>query len=128
MTRKLTRNTSVLRGIAPFIAVLTVMIALAALAQTRGAGEASGKSNVTPLSAGASPMDSPPPLFAPAVAYDSGGFYAFSVAVGDVNRDGKPDLVVANYCGDVTSSSCTSGTPSTVGVLLGNGDGTFQAA
>jgi hypothetical protein len=127
MTRKDTRSTGVLRGIAPLIAVLSVLIALAALGQTRGAGQASGKSNVAPLSAGASPMDSPPPLFAPAVAYDSGGFYAFSVAVGDVNRDGKPDLVVANYCGDVTSP-CTTRTPSTVGVLLGNGDGTFRAA
>ena len=38
-----------------------------------------------------------------------------SVAVGDFNGDGKPDMVVANS-GD-----------NTVGVLLGNGDGTFQA-
>ena len=38
-----------------------------------------------------------------------------AVAVGDVNGDGKPDLVVANY-----------GT-NTVSVLLGNGNGTFQA-
>ena len=37
------------------------------------------------------------------------------MAVGDVNGDGKPDLVVAN-----DSSN-------TVSVLLGNGDGTFQA-
>src|SRR5439155_13909145 len=39
-----------------------------------------------------------------------------SVAVGDFNGDGKPDLAVAN-----TGSS-------TISVLLGNGDGTFQAA
>ncbi len=37
-----------------------------------------------------------------------------SVAIGDVNGDGKPDLVVAN-----------SGS-NTVSVLLGNGNGTFQ--
>jgi hypothetical protein len=36
--------------------------------------------------------------------------------LGDVNGDGKPDLVVANYQSN------------TVGVLLGNGDGTFQTA
>jgi hypothetical protein len=37
-----------------------------------------------------------------------------SLAVADVNGDGKPDLVVANSGG------------ATVSVLLGNGDGTFQ--
>ena len=52
----------------------------------------------------------------------SGGLSALSVAVADVNGDGKPDAVVANQCG---TDTCTS---STVGVLLGNGDGTFQAA
>ena len=61
--------------------------------------------------------------FQAAVTYDSGGYSAFSVALADVNRDGKPDLIVANYCVD---SECA--TRGTVGVLLGNGDGTFQAA
>jgi Bacterial Ig-like domain (group 3)/FG-GAP-like repeat len=61
--------------------------------------------------------------FQPVVTYDSGGYEAQSVAVADVNGDGKPDLVVANVCAD---SNCTSG--GVVGVLLGNGDGTFQAA
>jgi len=40
---------------------------------------------------------------------------AESVAVADLNGDGKLDLVVANGNGNV-------------GVLLGNGDGTFKAA
>jgi hypothetical protein len=59
--------------------------------------------------------------FQKAVTYDSGGSDADSVAVADVNGDGKPDLVVANFC--MSSSNCNTGT---VSVLLGNGDGTFQ--
>lgn len=61
------------------------------------------------------------PIFYTAPTYGSGGNYAESVAVADVNGDGKTDLVVANECAD---NSCTS----SLGVLLGNGDGTFQAA
>jgi hypothetical protein len=61
--------------------------------------------------------------FQTAVVYGSGGGLATSLAVGDVNGDGKPDLVVANPC--ASSGNCAN---STVGVLLGNGDGTFQAA
>jgi hypothetical protein len=60
--------------------------------------------------------------FLPAVSYSSGGFEAISVAVADVNGDGKPDLIVTNHC--LSGESCLNGT---VGVLLGNGDGTFQA-
>ena len=45
--------------------------------------------------------------------------HGISVAVGDFNGDGKPDLAVAN------NYSNTYGT-GTASVLLGNGDGTFQ--
>ncbi len=57
------------------------------------------------------------------VLYSSGGFYSYTVAIGDVNGDGHPDLVVTNQCGN--NNSCVSGS---IGVLLGNGDGTFQTA
>src|SRR4029453_16670374 len=58
--------------------------------------------------------------FQPTARYASGGLNAFSGAVSDVNRDGDLDLIVANGSG---MGSCSSGC---VGVLLGNGDGTFR--
>jgi hypothetical protein len=42
-----------------------------------------------------------------------------SVSVADVNKDNKPDLVIFN--------SPVDGSPATVSILLGNGDGTFQS-
>jgi len=58
--------------------------------------------------------------FQPASVYDAGGKYSTSVVVADVNGDGKPDLIVASG-----SSSCCQST-GVVGILLGNGNGTFQ--
>jgi hypothetical protein len=59
--------------------------------------------------------------FKPAAIYPTGGEYGRSVAVADVNGDGKPDLVVANLFGIWPDQRA-------VGVLTGNGDGTFQPA
>jgi hypothetical protein len=63
--------------------------------------------------------------FQPPVDYEV-GTDPHAVAVGDFNGDGVPDLVVANtgVCGP--AGFCDVGT--TVSVLLGNGDGTFQDA
>jgi hypothetical protein len=63
--------------------------------------------------------------FAPVVVYGSGGYDATSVAVADVNGDGKPDLVVTDCS---FTGGCTGNKTGAVGVLMGNGDGTFQAA
>jgi hypothetical protein len=46
-----------------------------------------------------------------------------AIAVGDFNGDGKPDLAVSNNC---PASGCGLSDSSTVSILLGNGDGTFQ--
>lgn len=47
--------------------------------------------------------------------YESGG-YPVSVAIGDLNNDGKPDIATANYY---------SGNPGKASVFINNGDGTF---
>src|SRR5450432_1422163 len=57
--------------------------------------------------------------FQPAVVYGGGGSGPHGpdwVALADLNRDGKPDIVVSNPDSN------------NLGVLLGNGDGTFQNA
>jgi hypothetical protein len=66
--------------------------------------------------AGAAQAQTPTVSFAAATVYGTSGSNPISIAVADVNGDGNPDLFTAN-----TSNS-------TVGVLLGNGNGTFQAA
>jgi hypothetical protein len=54
--------------------------------------------------------------FQPVVEFPSGGSASFSVAIADVNGDGKADIVALNrYPGTGVA-----------GVLLGNGDGSFQ--
>jgi hypothetical protein len=72
--------------------------------------------------------------FQAAVTYNSGGeflpgvdtprFGFASVALAEVNGGRKPDVVIANPCNTgVSGSGCVA---TSVSVLLGNGDGTFQ--
>jgi hypothetical protein len=60
-------------------------------------------------------------------AYDAGGLYASAVVAADVNRDTHLDVLVGLRAEVCASGTCYAG-PDAVGVLLGNGDGTFQGA
>jgi hypothetical protein len=53
--------------------------------------------------------------------YSSGAQCLVAVTIADVNMDGIPDLVAGDDCGGPNGDG-------SVGVLLGNGDGTFQDA
>src|SRR5271167_3657338 len=57
--------------------------------------------------------------FKKAIEFDSGGYEAMGIAVGDLNHDGIPDLVVANYGADKPPYDYN------ISVLPGKGDGTF---
>ena len=136
-----------------FAQVLIALTALTALGQKTGLGQSFGKpagTSVLPhATAGAQAKDRPSggnvtrrrpqgkglatatpslgvPVFLPVVTYDPAG-QSLSVAVADVNGDGKPDLLVANACiavaGSDHNSDCAEGS---IGVLLGKGDGTFR--
>ena len=66
-------------------------------------------------------LGNPNGTFQPQAIYALSGFGG-SLAVGDVNGDGRPDLVVA-LCNEYSCQFSTNAI-----VLLGNGDGTFQDA
>ena len=65
------------------------------------------------------------PVYAASAASAEGGCGLYSVAVGDVNGDGKLDLVTAYYGNDPCQQNTA---PSGYLVALGNGDGTFKTA
>ena len=110
-----------------FVATLTILIAFAASAQqavnVQPVAKDSGVFMPSQIRRQAATTTYPQVTsFLPAVVYDSGGAFANAVAVADVNGDGKPDLLVGNgYDGGIPGNGG-------VGVLLGNGDGTFQPA
>jgi hypothetical protein len=59
--------------------------------------------------------------FQGALSYKAGSGYS-SIAIGDVNGDGIPDLLITGQIGDGYNDYSDG----TVGVLLGNGNGTFR--
>jgi len=65
--------------------------------------------------------------FQPPASFPTSGIGLSSIAVADVNGDGKLDLVAASDC-QPTDGGCEGliVTPGAASVLLGNGDGTFQ--
>jgi hypothetical protein len=109
------------RFVGSFTVFVSAVFIVALAAQSNSVDHASPAPVVT---SNLSPSAQKPPVdFARAVTYKSGGFQAASVAIADLNGDGKPDLVVANECVDFPIN-CAG----IVGVMLGNGDGTFQPA
>ena len=54
--------------------------------------------------------------FQPAISFDSGGVEPASITVADVNRDGKPDVLVPNGCAN--NDACLHSYSGTVGVLI----------
>ncbi len=119
-----------------FAAIFAILTTPVSLAQVKSASRASvnsfamaaprtgnaqrvSSSTLKTNESSASLQDTENPLFLPAVFYDSGASGTGSVVIADVNGDGKPDIVVTNTGGGSNSDG-------SVGVLLGNGDGTFQ--
>jgi hypothetical protein len=65
------------------------------------------------------------PLFFEPPQYPAGNIVQ-AVVSGDFNGDGTADLAIADYCVDPTSEDTCRQFGSSVNVLVGNGDGSFQ--
>jgi len=102
-------------------AVFAMLAALPSVSQTqvKAADRPAAGNQARPEKLKARPQDGQYPLFLNSYAY-SGPSPSEAVVIADVNGDGKPDLIVAN-------AGCVTTCDGTVGVLLGNGDGTYQS-
>ena len=108
-TCKVTRFCAVLSCIA-----ISTMVTATAIGQSAPATQ----TTVGPQMAASSSLV--PPVFLPPMTYESGGILAYSVAVADLDRDGRPDLIVINQ------NSSFGSIYGNVALFPGNGDGTFQ--
>jgi len=117
MASQRTLKLTVFSSVSSFLATLPVLIIAAVLAQVTAAGQPYA------VPAGQHSVDSSAlstDSFLPSLTFDTGGQFSDSIAVADLNGDGNPDLVVTDIYGIYGRP------PSVVGVLLGNGDGTFH--
>lgn len=121
MTRHAASTARCLTAGALFLALFTILATLAPVAQTqvRSADQRAAENHALQEKSGALPQDGGFPFFLPPAYYSTANSGAESVAIADVNGDGKPDLIVA-------SQGCTTCGDGSVSVLLGKGDGTFQ--
>lgn len=62
-----------------------------------------------------------------AMYFSTGGANPFWVAIADYNGDTFPDLAVINECTSAVKGTCGATATASVGVLSGNGDGTFNS-
>ena len=103
------------RHLACLFAALTPVLAAGQSGSVSQVGQPRARANHQVMS-GALPTQPPSPplkIFGTAVSYDTASVDAGPIAAADVNKDGKLDVVLGNCCAG-----------STVGVMLGNGDGT----
>ena len=108
------------------VSAVVAWAALMCIAMAPALGQIAGVNNAEPQAPSVSVLAPGPLIFVPPVTYVPGGAETSSIAIADLNGDGKPDLIVTNCGACYGPPSITQG--SSVGVLLGNGDGTFQPA
>ncbi len=132
MTRHFTRKTSTFTIVALFVTIVTSLVTVTAVAQVKDRAQVSAEASVVSARGAslarlnsqgqaAAPADLGSSLFLPAMTYSfPGAPFPLSGAVADLKGDGKLDIVTANFC---STSACEG--DGSIGVLLGNGDGTF---